>query len=129
MAHSYVVREKIDSSSGEKKVKFYAVPVATRQIDTRMLAEEIAEGSALSKGDVLAAICEIGNKIMSHLKAGDSVNLEGLGLFFLSAGSEGYESAEQCTPSRVKARRICFKSCNKQREELVNLKFERKKEI
>ncbi|MFQ6928845.1 MAG: hypothetical protein ACLRS8_14305 [Parabacteroides merdae] len=37
------------------------------------------------------------------------VELDGLGDFYLSAGSEGFEDPKKCTPHRVKARRVCFR--------------------
>lgn len=129
MAHFYVVRQKIDKTKEEEKILYYGVPVTSGHISTHKLAEYIADRCSLSKGDVLAAICELGDQIKERLSEGYTVDLENWGSFYLSAGSEGYENPKDCTPHRVKARRICFKMSPSVRKELKYFKFQRKPEL
>jgi predicted histone-like DNA-binding protein len=44
------------------------------------------------------------------LLAGRSVNIEGLGYFFLSAQSKGTEKAEDFTSADIQGLRICFRA-------------------
>lgn len=125
MAHFYVVRPKLDKSGEEEKIRYYGVPVTSGQITTAKLAERIAERCSLSKGDVLAAVCMMGELVLESLRSGYTVDLEDLGSLYLSAGSEGYEDPVKCTPRRVKARRICFKMSPSMRKEMKFIKFER----
>lgn len=126
MAHFYVVREKLDKTGAEDKVRYYGVPVTCGRISTGKLANLVADRCSLSRGDVLAAVCELGSMIRERLEEGYSVEMKDLGDFYLSAGSEGYEDAKDCTPHRVKARRICFRMSPEARKSMRFIKFERK---
>ena len=46
------------------------------------------------------------------LLSGRSVNIEGLGFFFLSAQSKGVEKAEEFTNQDITGLRICFRANN-----------------
>ena len=74
---------------------------------------------------MFASVCEIGGMILELLKDGYSVELDGLGDFYLSAGSEGFEDPKKCTPHRVKARRVCFRMAPCVRKSMKFVKFER----
>lgn len=126
MSHFYVVCPKLDKTGAENKTRYYGVPVTSGQISTSELAGHVAARCSLTRGDVLAAISELGDLILESLRSGYTVDLDRLGSFFLSAGSEGYENPKDCTPHRVKARRICFKMSTRMRSELKYIKFERK---
>ena len=56
---------------------------------------------------------------------GYTINLHGIGTLFLSAGSEGYENPKDCTPHRVKAKRLCIKADPEMKKFMKRLKFER----
>ncbi len=126
MSHHYVVRPKIDKSGAEEKIRYYGVPVTTGLITTDELAERIASHCSLSKGDVLAAVSELTHQIVQCVGMGFTVDLRELGQFNLSATSEGFENAADCTPSRVKPNRLCFKMSNLLRNKIKHIKFERK---
>ena len=113
MAHYYVVRQKLDKTGAEDKVRYYGVPVTCGRVSTKKLA------------DLVADLCEIGGMILELLKDGYSVELDGLGDFYLSAGSEGFEDPKKCTPHRVKARRVCFRMAPCVRKSMKFVKFER----
>ncbi len=108
MTYKYCVRRKTDKSKGEEKVKYYAVPLSSGTVGTEELAENIAHRCTLSEGDVRATIVELMRTIEQELQQGYKVSLEGIGIFSLSATSEGFDSPEECTPAKVKAKRICF---------------------
>ena len=67
MSHSYVVRPKVDKSGETEKIRYYGVPVTSGQVSTEQLAECISTRCSLSRGDVLAAITEIGREIQFQL--------------------------------------------------------------
>ena len=126
MAHHYVVRSKKDKSGEEEKTRYYGVPVTSGLLTTEELAERIASRCTLSKGDVLAAVCELGHQIVKSIELGYAVDLQNLGSFQLSATSEGFTKASDCTPSKVKANRLCFRMSNSLRDKVKRIKFERK---
>lgn len=126
MGHFYVVREKLDKTGADDKVRYYGVPVTSGRITTDKLARMVADRCSLTRGDVLAAVCDMSDLILEYLKEGYSVELKDLGDLYLSAGSEGYEDPKDCTPHRVKARRICFRMGARMRKEMQYIKFERR---
>ena len=109
MSHAYVVRPKVDKSGETEKIRYYGVPVTSGQVST----------------EILAAIIEIGREIQFQLDMGYTINLHGIGTLFLSAGSEGYENPKDCTPHRVKAKRLCIKADPEMKKFMKRLKFER----
>ncbi|NDV65349.1 HU family DNA-binding protein [Bacteroides sp. 224] len=120
---SYVVRPKVDKSGAEEKTRYYGVPIISGQVDEELLATEICHRSSLTEADVLASIHSLKELIRQHLKNGDSVKLKGIGTFSVSASSEGCETPEECTPSKVKAQRVCFRADNYLRGVLEDIKY------
>ena len=54
MAHYYVVRQKLDKTGAEDKVRYYGVPVTCGRVSTKKLADLVADRCSLSRGDVFA---------------------------------------------------------------------------
>ena len=77
MSHSYVVRPKVDKSGETEKIRYYGVPVTSGQVSTEQLAECISTRCSLSRGDVLAAITEIGREIQKDMKTRKTARLIG----------------------------------------------------
>ena len=65
--------------------------------------------------------------IEQELHQGNKVCLEGIGIFSLSANSEGFDTPDECTPSKVKAKRICFLADKRLKKNLQFVKFEKDK--
>ena len=126
MAFSYRVRTK-RSGIGEKAAKYYAVPVRSGEITTRQLAKDLTKISSLSEGDVHAALIGLSGLVERYLQEGYSVRLDNLGLFTVSATSAGFDTPEECTPSRVKAKKICFRADKELKGNLKFVSFEREK--
>ena len=126
MAFRYRVRTK-RSGIGEKAAKYYAVPVRSGEITTRQLAKDLTKISSLSEGDVHAALIGLSGLVERYLQEGYSVRLDNLGLFTVSATSAGFDTPEECTPSRVKAKKICFRADKELKGNLKFVSFEREK--
>lgn len=122
---TYVVRKKIDKSNGQDITRYYGVPVTSGQIDEDYLAHEICAQCSLTEGDVLAAVSALSNVMQQHLKQGRTVSLKGIGLFSVSASSEGCKTEKECTPAKVKAQRICFKADREMRGILHEITYKR----
>ncbi len=126
MAFRYRVKTK-RSGIGEKTAKYHAVPIHSGEISTRQLARDLAQRSSLSEGDVLATLVGLSGLVERYLLDGHTVRLEGLGLLSVSATSPGYETPDECTPRRVKAKKICFRASNDLKANLKYIAFEREK--
>jgi predicted histone-like DNA-binding protein len=126
MAFHYRVKTK-RSGIGEKTAKYYAVPVRSGEISTRQLAKDLTKISSLSEGDVHSALIGLSGLVEKYLQEGYSVRLDNLGLFSISATSDGFDTPEECTPHRVKANKICFRAENDLKSNLKYVRFEREK--
>ncbi|MBP1676728.1 MAG: DNA-binding protein [Bacteroidetes bacterium] len=126
MSFRYRVKTK-RSGIGEKTAKYYAVPVRSGEISTRQLAKDLTKISSLSEGDVHSALIGLSGLIEKYLQEGYSVRLDNLGLFSISATSDGFDTPEECTPHRVKANKICFRAENDLKSNLKYVRFEREK--
>jgi len=126
MSFRYRVKTK-RSGIGEKTAKYYAVPVRSGEISTRQLAKDLTKISSLSEGDVHSALIGLSGLVEKYLQEGYSVRLDNLGLFSISATSDGFDTPEECTPHRVKANKICFRAENDLKSNLKYVRFEREK--
>lgn len=122
----YTVKSKVDKTKEEKQTLYYAVAHSARLKNINELAEEISVACSLTPGDVLATVSALSDSIERHLSAGNSVKLPGIGVFSLSVSSEGFKNPKECTPSKVSAKRICFKADVKLRDILKFVKFTKK---
>ena len=78
MSHAYVVRPKVDKSGETEKIRYYGVPVTSGQVSTEQLATYISTRCTFSRGEILAAIIEIGREIQFQLDMGYTINLHGM---------------------------------------------------
>lgn len=124
MAFKYRIKTKRPALA-DKKIKYYAVPIRSDKVHINNLAEELSHRCSLTKGDVLSALSGLVDLIEEHLHKGDSVQLDELGTFTLSATSDGFDTPEECTPSKVRAQKICFRADNKLKKNLQFVKFEK----
>lgn len=122
----YVVRTKKNVIGGKEKVLYYGVPVSSGVIDLNYIANEVSVRGSLTSEDVIAAISAVARLTRKHLAAGDTVNLNGLGLFTVSASSEGCQTPEECTPAKVKPLRVCYKADPEMRRVLAEIKYEKR---
>ncbi|MDR2147817.1 MAG: HU family DNA-binding protein [Tannerella sp.] len=126
MAFKYRVKTK-RSGIGDKPAKYHSVPVHSGEISSRQLAKDLAQRSSLSEGDVLSALAGLSGLVKRYLQDGHTVRLDGLGLLSVSASSEGFETSQECTPRRVKAKKICFRADPELKANLKYIRFEREK--
>jgi len=121
----YVVRQKVDKSGEKEKVRYHGVPVSSGQVGMDELARNICERCSLTEADVYAAVIALADVMQTYLMKGNTVHLKDIGLFSISAGSEGYEKPDECTPSKVVAQRVCFKADKEMRSILPQIKYQR----
>lgn len=121
----YVVRHKVDKSGESEKVRYYGVPITSGQVGVKELAKDICSRCSLNAADVHAAVIALGEVMQNYLMKGNSVYLEDIGLFTVSASSEGFETPDECTPSKIRAQRVCFKADKEMRSILGQIKYQR----
>lgn len=127
MAINYSVKKKVDKSGGELKERYYAVPKSLQSrgdgVDEHQLALEMEHISSLTAGDVLSVLEQLSRRIDEHLRNGRTVNIRGLGTFFVGITSEPVDAPEACTADKVKVTRICYKADKNMAKRVKKAKF------
>ena len=75
--------------------KFYAAPVTERAMPVAQFARLATTDSALSPGEMLAALEFFGQTAMQQLLQGHSVEVPGIGTLRISFSSKGVDKPEQ----------------------------------
>lgn len=81
-----------------------------KSVKLPFITEKIHERSSLSKGDIKSCIQNFVDQVKEQLLEGKSVNVDGLGVFSLSAKSKGEKTAKEVTADSVMSLRICFQA-------------------
>lgn len=81
-----------------------------QSVDLRYIAEKMRDRSSLSVGDIKSVIQNFVDKLKEQLLEGKSVNIEGLGVFMLSARSKGAEEVKDITAKSIDSVRIFFQA-------------------
>lgn len=118
-----ITKRKFIDKDGVEQTKFYPNSVAAGLYTTDDMAREISESSSFTEADMIGALRGMSDIIITKLKLGYNVKLDGIGTFSLSLTSEGFDTEEECKPGRVKVRKITFKADRKLKREMTGLKF------
>lgn len=114
------------TKKGEFEECYMAAPSRMNIVDERELGDRLQSATSLHKADVVAVITALFEEIETALYNGNTVRLGEIGSFYISISSEKCETPQDVTPSKVKAKRICFRASNKMRKKLVLAHFKKK---
>ncbi len=124
MAIRYRIKEiKNNRLTGGKKC--YAVTLVTSgNISTEQVAERINTMTAFSPGDVTGLFRSFVNVLVYELSIGNTVTLNGLGTFSLSAGlSKEVTGPEEVSGKDICLKRICFKPSPALKDKIKDIGF------
>ncbi len=79
-------------------------------MDLKQIAKRISRLSGVSKGVVNSVLKDFRTELKEELLWGRSVNIDGLGYFYLAARSKGTETAEVFTANDITGLRVCFRA-------------------
>ena len=83
--------------------------VMGKPVDTKKIADRLAQISTVSRADVAAVLAELPGVLADYLAQGKSVRLEGLGTFRYTLDTDGVPTREEMDfQSQVKAVRVQF---------------------
>ena len=74
------------------------------------VAKEISGNSGVSEGETISVLKDFRTLLRKLLLSGRSVNIDGLGYFYLAAKSKGADKAEDFTANDITGLRICFRA-------------------
>ena len=113
--------------------KYKAVAVHERTLDTKKIIEEVKERNGfLSEGTVEAVLIGLSEVINRHLRNGDKVRLDDLGLMKLEIESDKVDAPENFKPKKhIRGVRLHFLPVSeKGKPELYqNIEFQREKQF
>lgn len=112
MSIIYKVLERPADPREEDSPKRYFPQIVTlgQTVGLRFIAERMSSRSSLSRGGINCCIQDFVDVVKEQLLEGKSVNIDGLGVFSLSAKSKGENVAKDVTAASVKSLRICFQA-------------------
>jgi predicted histone-like DNA-binding protein len=93
-----------------KEKKWYASPKLTGKRDLKNLSKDLSEVSSLSAGDVRNVIANLIDQLPKWLMEGNSVKLDGFGIFRLSFSSEGVATKDDVSATLIKDVHIIFEA-------------------
>ena len=100
-----------------------AISRGTKNIDH--LAKEISDGSTFNKAEVKALVDILIQRIENNIREGYSVNLEGLGTFFVSSESRMVQQKDEIRSASIKVKRITYRPSRKISNSVKGASFER----
>lgn len=74
------------------------------------IAIQMKESSSLTLGDIQSVLTNFVKAMRTELYNGRSVNIDGFGVFSLSASTIGSDLKKDCLPEKIKAVRINFRA-------------------
>ena len=99
-------KEQFNEKNG---VWFPQAVVVGKPIETKKIAQRLAQISTVSYADVLAVLAELPGVMADYMAQGKSVRLEGFGTFRYALDTEGVENREDFDfQQQVKAVRVRF---------------------
>ena len=123
MSVPFSVKSRIDLNDPEHSRKYYPVVRSRGEIDIRTLADEIAQGTSLSRPDVLAALEALVLAIPKHIAEGHIVRLGELGSLRLSLQAEGSDAPVEVSTKNIKGAKYIFRPGSELKESLNTLSF------
>lgn len=106
------ITRPVDLTDQDSAKKTY--PQITYQYSTPStldeIAQEIGQTSGVSEGEAFSVLKDFRTLLKKKLIDGRTVNINGLGYFFLAAQSKGTDTPEGFTAADITGLRICFRA-------------------
>lgn len=89
-------------------------PIISYKYDTsatlKEVAKEISGSAGVSEGETISVLKDFRTLLRKILLSGRSVNIDGIGYFYLAAQSKGTDKPEDFTANNISGLRICFRA-------------------
>ena len=121
----YKLVERKNPQQPQASGKLYAAPVNDGKVSQKDISAEIVALSSLTRGDVSNVIENLLDTIPKYLLMGKSVSLGELGTMRISFSSEGVDTAEEFTISKISGIRVLFTPSPSLRKSITGIKFEK----
>ena len=112
---------------GEKKVRYHARSVVTGKMSTQHLVRTIAQRSAFKESVVTGVLMALEDALRDALAEGNSVQLDGIGAFRISAKSPSVRDRHEIRAESIEFKGVVYKADKKLLKKLSTTKFMRTK--
>lgn len=106
----YLRSVEIGNPDGAKKVFPTITYKYTNPALLKEVAREISASSGVTEGNAYSILKDFRTTLRKLLLSGRTVNIEGLGYFYLSAQSKGTDTLDEFTANDITGLRICFRA-------------------
>ena len=81
-----------------------------RPVDTRTIADRLAQISTVSRADVYAVLAELGGVMADYMSQGQTVKLDGVGTFFYTPNmkGQGVDTREEVSAKQIRGTHVRF---------------------
>ena len=112
---------------GEKKVRYHARSVVTGKMSTQHLIRTIAQRSAFKESVVTGVLMALEDALRDALAEGNSVQLDGIGAFRISAKSPSVRDRHEILAESIEFKGVVYQADKKLLKKLSTTKFMRTK--
>ena len=115
--------ERITPGKPDAPKKFYPVLKSTGMIKEKEVARRLADETTLNPKEAEMAVAQLMKVVVAGLLNGETVQLGDLGSFRLTASTEGSQTKEEVTASKIKTVNIRFTASQELKTALKKAKF------
>lgn len=126
MAIPYVKVKRSINVGMEPGEKFLIKIFKEEPVDLDVIAEEIAESSTMSKGDVMGVLQQLQVRLSFHLMRGASVRLSLLGTFSPTIRAKAVPTMDELTVDTIKGVHVSFRPSPWLSNKIKGVKFKQK---
>lgn len=112
---------------GEKKVRYHARSVVTGKMSTQHLIRTIAQRSAFKESVVTGVLMALEDALRDALAEGNSVQLDGIGAFRISAKSPSVRDRHEIRAESIEFKGVVYQADKNLLKKLSTTKFMRTK--
>ena len=103
---------ELGNPNGMKKFFAQLVYKYDNPATLKEVAKEISSQSGVSEGETISILKDFRSLLKKILLSGRSVNIDGLGYFYLAATSRGADKFDDFTVGNIEGLRVCFRANN-----------------
>lgn len=126
MAAKYTFYKNPPNSKTGEEGALYAKVVSNGKVDTNMIAEEIAQTCTFSSGEVKGVLQALSDRLLFHLKYGETVDLEGIGNFSVTLKTpKGITDPKQIRAESINFSNVAYRCSPVLKHDLKGMGLER----
>jgi predicted histone-like DNA-binding protein len=108
MAIRYVIQQRKNPRDPSAQPKYYLIAKTFAPVGRKFLLEDMVDRTSLTKQEAVTALDYLFEVLPRLVSMGFTVKLGELGHFRISIRSEGSDTPEEATESKVKSKRLLF---------------------